>query len=220
MPTVPGLDDSIQQLAGTEPGVVLALAVALLLGLRHATDPDHLTAVWTLTLADRAGGARGARMLGLAWGLGHATTLAVFGLPVILVSARIPAGIEHGAEVAVGALIVVLAVRLLVATRRARSRPATGGRSPTMAFGVGLVHGLAGSGAIALLVLGTMPDRATAAVALGVFALASTASMAVVSATVGGLLSRDAGARIAERALAALGAVSLLLGAWYAAVAI
>ena len=68
-----GLDD---QIAGLGDGAAFAIvaAVAILLGLRHATDPDHLTAVTTLVAGDQRD-ARGAGRLGLAWGLGHATTL-------------------------------------------------------------------------------------------------------------------------------------------------
>ena len=95
----------------------LALAIALLLGLRHATDPDHLTAVSTLVLSDeRATGRAG--LLGLFWGLGHATTLFLFGLPLVLFQGALPDGIHRAAEVAIGIMIVVLAVRLLLRWRR------------------------------------------------------------------------------------------------------
>ena len=67
-----GLDEWIASLGGNG---AMALAVAVLLGLRHATDPDHLTAVSALVLSDQRDGARRAGALGLAWGLGHATTL-------------------------------------------------------------------------------------------------------------------------------------------------
>lgn len=113
-----------------EGGVAVAAAVALLLGLRHATDPDHLTAVATLVLSERppgAGGAPGsaaavwgsrAGRLGLAWGAGHAATLFAFGLPVVLLGRELPAIVGRAAELAVGVLIVALAVRLLVRWRR------------------------------------------------------------------------------------------------------
>ena len=70
-----GLDEWIAGLGGNG---LMGLAVALLMGLRHATDPDHLTAVSTLILSDQRDGARRAGALGLAWGLGHATTLLAF----------------------------------------------------------------------------------------------------------------------------------------------
>lgn len=100
-------------LAAQDGSGALALVVSILLGLRHATDPDHLTAISTLVLSDQHGGVRRASRLGLAWGLGHAVTLFLFGLPVILFRHFLPPAIETAAEVGVGVLIVVLAARLL-----------------------------------------------------------------------------------------------------------
>jgi ABC-type nickel/cobalt efflux system permease component RcnA len=94
------------------------LAVAVLLGLRHATDPDHLTAVAALIAADPEAGTGRARRLGLAWGLGHATTLFAFGVPLVLAGRALPEGVTTAAELAVGILIVVLAARLLERWRR------------------------------------------------------------------------------------------------------
>jgi cytochrome c biogenesis protein CcdA len=105
-----GLD---QWIAGLGGNGLMALAVALLLGLRHATDPDHLTAVSTLILSDQRNGARRAGALGLAWGLGHASTLLAFGLPVVLFRKYLPEGLIRGAEVAIGLVIILLALRLL-----------------------------------------------------------------------------------------------------------
>jgi hypothetical protein len=102
---------------GSGGSVVVVLLVAVLLGLRHATDPDHLTAVATLIVTDeRHGGAR-ARRLGLAWGAGHATTLFVFGMPIVLWGAYLPALVQRGAEAAIGLVIVALSLRLLARWR-------------------------------------------------------------------------------------------------------
>lgn len=98
-------------------GVDLALAAALFLGLRHATDPDHLTAVSTLVLSEERT-TRRAGILGLFWGLGHATTLFLFGLPIVLLGARLPEAVHRGAEFAIGVLILILAARLLARWRR------------------------------------------------------------------------------------------------------
>ena len=112
-----GLDERIASI-GHGGGLVLALVAALLLGLRHATDPDHLTAVSTLVLSEERGGGRRAGRLGLAWGAGHATTLFVFGLPFVLFGSYLPAAVERAAELAIGLVIVFLAVRLLLRWRR------------------------------------------------------------------------------------------------------
>jgi ABC-type nickel/cobalt efflux system permease component RcnA len=96
----------------------MALMLALLLGLRHATDPDHLTAVSTLFLAEGPRGGRRAAALGLAWGMGHASTLFVFGVPVILFRQALPQWFHRGAEAVIGLVITLLAFRLLLRWRR------------------------------------------------------------------------------------------------------
>src|SRR5207247_9433236 len=112
-----GLDTWI---AHFSDGATLALVavVAVVLGLRHASDPDHLAAVTTLIASSRERAARRAARLGLAWGLGHATSLFVFGLPVVLYSAYLPDPVQSAAEAAVGFVIVALAVLLLARWRR------------------------------------------------------------------------------------------------------
>jgi ABC-type nickel/cobalt efflux system permease component RcnA len=88
------------------------------LGLRHASDPDHLAAVSTMIASEPEDGTRRAGRLGLAWGLGHATTLALFGLPIVLFNAYLPDAAQRGAEALVGVVIMFLAGRLLVRWRR------------------------------------------------------------------------------------------------------
>ena len=110
-----GMDEWIVGLGGTR---AVAVLVALLLGLRHATDPDHLTAVTTLFLSRGEGGPRRATALGLSWGLGHAVTLVAFGLPVILFRRYLPEPVQRAAEAAIGLVIVALAVRLLLRWKR------------------------------------------------------------------------------------------------------
>src|SRR3954471_18763139 len=93
--------------SGHGPLVVLLLAFAL--GLRHASDPDHLVAVSTLVADTRGRAARAAARLGAAWGLGHAPTLLAFGLPVLLLRSFLPHVVEQSAEALIGVIIVVLA---------------------------------------------------------------------------------------------------------------
>jgi high-affinity nickel permease len=76
-----GLDEWI---AGISDGTtLLVVAVAAVLGLRHAADPDHLAAVTALIATGDERSGRAARRLGFIWGLGHATTLFAFGLPIV-----------------------------------------------------------------------------------------------------------------------------------------
>jgi hypothetical protein len=92
--------------------------VAVLLGLRHATDPDHLSAVTTIVVAEPDRRAQHAARLGLAWGAGHATTLFILGLPIVLFSSYLPGRVLQAAEALIGLVIIGLAVRLLVRWRR------------------------------------------------------------------------------------------------------
>jgi ABC-type nickel/cobalt efflux system permease component RcnA len=112
-----GIDDAIAGLDGGG-GLAVALVVALLLGLRHATDPDHLTAVTTLMMSDDRRGPRRAASLGLAWGAGHAATLFAVGLPIVLFDSYLPSWLQQALELAVGVVIVALAVRLLMRWQR------------------------------------------------------------------------------------------------------
>jgi high-affinity nickel permease len=198
---------------GVGGSLLAVLAISLLLGLRHASDPDHLVAVSTLVAAEPKRGVRRAGRVGLAWSLGHATTLVALGLPIVLVGVSLPRSFHRAAETLVGLVVVALAVRLL----RQRSSHPHRIRSPFQAFAVGLLHGAGGSAAVTVLVLATVPDRTAAAVALLVFASGTAVSMALLSSGFGFALTRDAVARRFGRLASGLAAFSLAFGAWYAA---
>ena len=212
-----GLDEWI---ARSSDGTTLAIvvAVAALLGLRHATDPDHLAAVTALiaTGDDRSG--RAARRLGFVWGLGHATTLFAFGLPIVFFSAYLPEPIQQGAETAVGVMIVALAVRLLLRWRRGTLHPHAHKhvRTPLGAYAVGLVHGMGGSAGVGLLLLAQIQSRVVAVTSLAVLALFTAVSMSIVSAGWGLALGRPSVRRSLDRVTPALGLATLAFGVWYA----
>src|SRR4051794_423376 len=88
--------------------LLVALGIAFALGLRHASDPDHLVAVTSLVAAEDGDACRAGR-LGAWWGLGHGGMLLVIGLPLIFFKSSLPAWLESGAEKAVGVVILVLA---------------------------------------------------------------------------------------------------------------
>lgn len=221
--------------------LVVALLIALALGLRHASDPDHLVAVTSLVAVD-GGDVRGAARLGAWWGAGHATALLLIGVPLILFKSSMPSWIEHGAETAVGIVILLLAMRIVAkwargdfrAGRHPHRRP--GGsmahrhlhhgdrpehrhrnvRTPRQALSIGLLHGLAGTGAVALLLIAALPGKVEAAAALAVFAPMSAASMTLCTAAFAWLLTRPLIDPLYRTVLIpAFGLFGLLFGAWY-----
>ncbi|HEX4717570.1 MAG TPA: hypothetical protein VH300_03505 [Thermoleophilaceae bacterium] len=238
-----GLDDKIAAL-GDGHALLLALAVALLLGLRHATDPDHLAAVSTLIASERDDGTRRAGVLGLTWGLGHATTLIACGVPIVIAGAYLPAWARQGAEVLIGIVIILLAARLLARWRHGRfhahahrhgdvehrhlhphasdaghdhrHEPAPVlGRSPLQAYGIGLVHGVGGSAGVGILLLAGIRDHTVALAALVLFALATAVSMSALSWSLGFALTRGHAVQKTLKLAPALGALSLAFGVWY-----
>jgi hypothetical protein len=210
-----GLDGRI---AGLSNGTTLlvVVAVAMLLGLRHASDPDHLTAVTTMIASRRERATRHAARLGLVWGLGHATSLLVFGLPVVLYSAYLPRSVQDAAETTVGVVIVVLAVGLLRRCRLGLMHVHPRGRTPLQAYGIGLVHGMGGTAGVGLLLLATIQSHALALVALALFAACTALSMTILSAGFGIALAVGTVQRSFHRVAPILGVASLVFGAWYA----
>ena len=214
-----GLDEHIAQLGAG--GVFAAIAfVAILLGLRHATDPDHLTAVTTLVAGD-APDARRAGRLGFSWGLGHATSLLALGVPFVLFRTLLPETLQAGAETAVGVVIVALAVRLLRRWRHGQLNPQALAerppRSGLQAYGIGLLHGLGGTAGVGVLLLAGIPNHAEAVAALVLFAFFTAVSMALASSSFGYVLARGAVLRGYLALAPALGALSLAFGIFYAA---
>jgi ABC-type nickel/cobalt efflux system permease component RcnA len=217
--------------------LLVALAIAFILGLRHASDPDHLVAVTSLVAADD-GDARRAARLGAWWGVGHALCLVLVGLPMIAFKSRLPAWLELAAERAVGVVIVVLAGRVIVkwirgdyragAHRHAeeahrhlrRGQGSSHGhvhvRSPRQALAIGLLHGLAGTGAVVLLLVAALPSRLEAALALAVFAPMSIFSMALCTTAFAWVLTRRVIEPIYRAVLIpAMGTFGLFFGLWY-----
>ena len=191
----------------------VALLVAFLLGLRHASDPDHLVAVTSLVAAED-GDTRKAASLGAWWGVGHATSLLALGVPLIAFKAQLPAWLETSAEKAIGVVILVLAARVVFKwargdyragahahesghSRRRHLRRGRGGehrhvkvRTRGQAVMIGLLHGLAGTGAVVVLLIAALPTQFEAALALAVFAPMSVASMAACTAAFAWILTR------------------------------
>lgn len=206
-----------------------AIVLGLLLGLRHAFEPDHLTAVSTLVVETRD--ARRGALLGAVWGLGHTISLALVGTILLVTGTVLPVRTAAAFELAVAAMLVVLGARSLVgALRHGDTGPVrahhhgddahvhrVAGRSLAWRpLAIGLVHGLAGSGALTALVFSQLPTLATRIIYIALFGAGSIAGMAIASGIAGASLHRAANSPSRRRALAILtGVLSLGLGiAW------
>ncbi len=153
------------------PSLTSILLLGFLLGMRHATDGDHVMAVATIVTRERS--FRAAAPIGLLWGLGHTVTIALVGALIVFVGVVIPPRVGLGMELLVGAMLVILGA---LSIRNVRL-PALGMR-PLV---VGIVHGLAGSAAVSLLVVGVLHRTTWAAGYLLVFGVGTIAGMLLIT---------------------------------------
>ena len=213
--------------------LLTVIGVGFLLGIRHATDPDHVIAVTTIVSRQRS--IRHAGLIGILWGVGHTITIFLVGTAIILFNVVIPPRVGLTMELAVGIMLVFLGVLNLTGftqwvtdkftpahgdrgimhshshshgdhahTHIHSHRPEVhfhleqkpeGGFQTTLAriglyqllrpLAVGLVHGLAGSAAVALLVLTTIRDPRWAIVYLLVFGGGTVAGMMLITMMIG-----------------------------------
>ena len=226
-----------------------------LLGMRHATDADHVIAVTTILSRSRR--FLHSTMIGALWGFGHTVTVLIVGIAIIAFNVVIPEPVGLGMELAVAVMLITLGIlNLTGAMRRVTERltppaplhghdhahrhthtdePAEHGHDHAHLHGhgsdpgllatfgwyqlarpvvVGLVHGLAGSAAVALLVLATISDTGTAIAYLIVFCLGVAAGMALLTTVIGlpFLVSRTRSERINRWLTIGSGILSLVLG--------
>lgn len=221
------------------PASLVTGLLGVVLGMRHALEPDHLAAVSTLATEQRSG--REGVWLGVLWGLGHSFSLLVVGGTLALVGGTMPPSVTAGLEVAVAAVIILLGVRAL---RRSLVEGSTGHHSThqhgplehshatsmdhlhlkgwtfaTRPLLVGILHGLAGSGALTALVIAELPTSTARLAYLLVFSLGTMTGMALVTGLAGVPLMRLARApRVASAMLSLAGVLSIVVGLWWGAV--
>lgn len=155
-----------------------ALSVAMLgflLGVRHAIDPDHVVAVGTI--ATRTTSFRRAAAIGALWGIGHTLTILAVGGGIILLRVAISPRVGLAMEFAVALMLILLGMQNLASARQRNAPPP----SPARPFVVGMVHGMAGSAAIVLLVLATVTDPFWALAYLILFGTGTVVGMVIVT---------------------------------------
>lgn len=216
--------------------ILTGSALGALFGMRHALEPDHLTAVSTLVTGERS--SLRAAMLGASWGLGHTLSLVVVGAALVLMRAGMPPRMADLFELCVAVMLVVLGIRAIaLAVRQGPVGPTHthhhghvvhkhAGAAPHVHVGrwtlarrpllVGAVHGLAGSGALTALVLATLTSTAARITYMTLFGLGSTIGMAILSGLLGWPIARITANRTATRALSvAIGCVSITFGIFW-----
>lgn len=204
------------------------LALGFFLGMRHATDADHVVAVTAIVSRERTPLA--ALRVGALWGLGHTATILLVGGAIVLFGVVIPPRLGLSMEMSVAVMLVVLGIANLTGAVRAIREKASGfesrgetshvlaaprGRAWLLRpLVVGVIHGMAGSAAISLLVLATIRDPMWAIVYLAVFGLGTILGMVILTLVMAVPILR-VGAKSAsfERALVRVtGLASIILG--------
>lgn len=192
-----------------EASLYAAFGLGLILGIKHALDADHLIAVSTIVSEHRS--LKWASLIGGFWGLGHTTTLFFVGLLVIGLRLTIPPRVALGLEFLVALMLIILGAGILWRSfgveklhlhthahnpeththfhlhgskeeDHSHRHPFNSMRKP---FLVGMVHGLAGSAALMLLVLTTIPSPLTGLVYIVIFGFGSVGGMLVLSSLIG-----------------------------------
>lgn len=166
------------------PGPVALLTVSLLLGMRHATDADHVVAVTTIVCRQR--GLRGVVAIGALWGLGHTVTILIVGGAIILFGVVVPPRLGLCLEMAVAGMLILLgALNLRGGARPARDlahvHASTSQPVGWRPLAIGVVHGLAGSAAVALLVLTTIREPVWAIIYLAIFGVGTVLGMMLMT---------------------------------------
>lgn len=218
-------------------GTSAAITLGLVVGARHAFEPDHLAAVSTLVGGSRS--TRGAVGLGLLWGLGHTIALLAVGVVLVLLDGVMPARLGFMFEGVVAAMLVLLGARSILAGIQNRDGHAGihrhgsgvqhvhGGAGDHVHLGrrafawrpltIGLIHGLAGSGALTALAFVQLPSAGARIVYMIMFGAGSIAGMAAATGLTGAALQRIAHGPRTRRVFAlATGALSCVVGVLWA----
>ena len=156
--------------------VLPALAFGFVMGVRHATDADHIAAVGTLASTDA--NVRRAMLVGAWWGVGHSVSVLLVGGALIGLRTPMPIVVALVLEMLVGVMLIGLGARALW-RRQHGDVTEVSNRRP---LAVGIVHGLAGSAVLALLMITTNQSAWAGAIYLVCFCVGTVLAMGVVSA--------------------------------------
>jgi hypothetical protein len=188
-------------------GWIGLVGLGLLLGVRHALDPDHVIAVGTISV--RTPSLRRSVGIGALWGLGHTLTILLLGGAMIILRVAISPRAGLAMEFAVALMLMTLGILNLLNARH----PEPAAPSPIRPFIIGMVHGTAGSAAIALLILAAIDRPVTGMLYLVLFGAGTIAGMIAVTGLMTIPITMIADGTLGWRWLtAASGLVSLAFG--------
>lgn len=193
--------------------MMFSLLFALVTGFSHAFEADHLLAV--SSIVTRRSSLAMAVKDGIAWGLGHTSTIFAIGLLIIVARVAVPESTFHYFEGAVGLMLIGLGTyRLLrvLRQREAEAHPHPHPQGHGLAYGVGLVHGLAGSGSLVLLVMSQISVQWAALGYLVLFGIGSVVGMLLASGVFSLPLSQTVASRYSLRLLLTLLSSVLCIG--------
>ena len=157
------------------------LGLGFVLGLKHATEPDHVVAVSTIVSRNKS--IAHSSLAGTLWGLGHTASLFICGGVVLALRLTISENFTQWAETGVALMLVFLGLNSLWRMARPERKHDHPHAPPvqTRSFFVGMVHGLAGTGALMVLVLATVPTLAGGLIYILLFGLGSIGGMLLLS---------------------------------------
>ena len=199
-----------------QPGIsaLSAAALGFLLGLKHATDADHVVAITTIVSRERS--FRRAAWIGGLWGIGHSLTVFLVGGALVVFRIAMPPRVGLALEFGVALMLIMLGFSNLrpgaATTPHSHDLPPRfNGIRP---LAIGIVHGLAGSAAAALLVLAAIPQTTYALAYLFIFGVGTIAGMTLITAmlAVPSLYAAGRVVRFQSGIRLAAGALSLLFG--------
>ena len=179
---------------------LIVLSTAFVLGLEHSFEPDHIVAVSTIIAQSK--GLTKSVVTGTLWGLGHTVSLLIVGTLLILLRLQFLAGIVKVFEMLVGVMLILLGLWAILRVRklaihfhvhvhdgRAHAhlhshRDSESHEHKHIPFSIGLVHGLAGSGALVILVMATMKNFAQALSFMAAFGVGLIVAMSLISSVI------------------------------------
>jgi hypothetical protein len=199
--------------------VLIGLLLGFLQGLRHAFEPDHVVAL--STMMGQATTARRRVTYAAAWGVGHAAVLLAVGSALMMARAELPPRLDAVFELAVSIMLIALGARAIALAavhlrREAEDHRAAHRWRAVGPLAMGMVHGLAGSGALTALVVARLPSPGLGVLFMLLFGAGATLGMSLLAGVAGAPLAHVLRTRWGLPALlGATGALSLALGlAW------